>query len=201
MCVCRNPRRTNTFTDCRAEPEIADASRSQRQVGGPRAIDVVAQREQGWLGLLFRNESSCDHETTGLGPPVGSMFEVSHLPVAVDGFIPQPRQQAPESLRHTGDDSVFSGPGFEGFEDRVKTETGIGPHANLADVGRNIGKASVQQLDAAVPGSCVTSDIHKALSGAPLISMMQSSHLGNSLDAPVFWLVHRPRHRRIFGQC
>jgi hypothetical protein len=40
------------------------------------------------------------------------------------------------------------------------------------------------------------------LSGAPLISMMQkSSHLGNSLDAPVFWLVHRPWHRRIFGQC
>jgi len=30
------------------------------------------------------------------------------------------------------------------------------------------------------------------LSGAPLISMMQSSHLGDSLDAPVFWLVHRP---------
>ena len=39
------------------------------------------------------------------------------------------------------------------------------------------------------------------LSGAPLISMMQSSNLGNSLDAPVFWLVHRPRHRRIFAQC
>jgi len=39
------------------------------------------------------------------------------------------------------------------------------------------------------------------LSGAPLISMMQSSHLGNSLDASIFWLVHRPRHRRIFGQC
>jgi hypothetical protein len=30
------------------------------------------------------------------------------------------------------------------------------------------------------------------LSGAPLISMMQSSHLGNSLDTPVLWLVHRP---------
>jgi len=39
------------------------------------------------------------------------------------------------------------------------------------------------------------------LSGAPLISMMQSSNLGNSLDASVFWLVHRPRHRRIFSQC
>jgi hypothetical protein len=85
------------------------------------------------------------------------MFEVSHLPVAVDEFIPQARQQAPESLRHTGDDSVFSGPGFEGFADGVKTETGIGPHANLADVGRNIRKASVPQLDAAVPSSCVTS--------------------------------------------
>jgi hypothetical protein len=64
------------------------------------------------------------------------MFKVSHLPVAVDGFIPQPRQQAPESLSHTGDDSLFSGPGFEGFQDGVETETGIGPHANLADVGR-----------------------------------------------------------------
>ena len=38
------------------------------------------------------------------------------------------------------------------------------------------------------------------LSGAPLISMMQSSNLGSSADTAVLWLLHRSRHGRIFGQ-
>ena len=45
--------------------------------------------------------------------------------------------------------------GFEGFEDGMETEARIGPHANLPDVGRHIGKAGVEQLGAALPGSRV----------------------------------------------
>src|ERR1019366_4631302 len=55
--------------------EVPDASGSQGQVRDPGAIDVAAQSEESGLGLLFRKQSSCDHETTGLRPTQGAMLE------------------------------------------------------------------------------------------------------------------------------
>jgi len=86
---------------------------------------------------------------------VGTVLEAGHLPVAVDGFIRQSRQQAPEGLGQTGDHGVLGGAGFEGFQDGVETEARIGANPNLPEVGRHIGKAGVEEFHTAVPRAYV----------------------------------------------
>ena len=45
---------------------------------------------------------------------------------------------------------------FKCVKDGIDPEPGIGTHPQLTDIGRNIGKADIEQLGAAVPGSGVT---------------------------------------------
>ncbi len=74
--------------------KIPNPGRSQGQVGDPGTIDITAHGKQSSLRFLRFDESSCNHETTGLLPTVGTMLEFGYLPIAVHRFIPQPGQRS-----------------------------------------------------------------------------------------------------------
>ena len=81
-----------------------------------------------------------------------TMLEVGHLPIRVDSFVAQSRQQAPEGGGQPGHYGVLRGAGFKSFEDRVETEAGIRSDAEFTNVRWHVGKAGVQQFDTALPG-------------------------------------------------
>src|SRR5260370_37361568 len=66
------------------------------------------------------------------------MLELGHLPLPVDGFIAQAWKQPFESLSQSGHYGVLRGSGCESFQDRVETETGIGPDADLSNIRRHV---------------------------------------------------------------
>jgi len=78
------------------------------------------------------------------------------------GFIAQPGEQVPGKLGSKGQRHVLGPTRFERCEHRVEGETHVGPHANLAEVWSHISKASIPQLDAALPGAAF-----RAESGVP----------------------------------
>jgi len=75
---------------------------------------------------------------------------------------------------------------FERCEHRVEGETHVGPHANLAEVWSHIGKASIPQLDAALPGARIPG----AESGVPEVRRV-------GLDAQQWGVGSRPRVARV----
>jgi hypothetical protein len=66
---------------------MPDSGRRQRHIADPGPIDVSTHRKQGGLGFFLLNESTCHHEAAGLGPAMETVFELSHLPVEIHGFI------------------------------------------------------------------------------------------------------------------
>jgi hypothetical protein len=129
------------------------AKRRKREIRDPSAVDIAAQSEQGGLLFVGGKESSRDHEATGSRPTVRVMLKLAHFPIATDRSVVQPRQKSLQGGDHAGNDGVFGGPRFQGIEDWIETEAGVGPHAQLAHIRRNFGKAPFEPVDAPVPGS------------------------------------------------
>jgi hypothetical protein len=54
-----------------------------------------------------------------------------------------------------GHHGILRGPRFQSFEDGIETKAGIGTNPNLPNVGRCVGKASIEELEAAIPCASV----------------------------------------------
>ena len=83
------------------------------------------------------------------------MLELSDFPIAIRWFVAQPRQQASKGLSQAGNYGILRGMRFQSFEDRVEAKASIGTNANFSNVWRCVGKASVQEFDAAIPSASI----------------------------------------------
>src|ERR1019366_5964188 len=111
----------------------------------------LGTRSRKFFHLL--NESSRHHETTGLRPTMGTVLELGHLPLAVNGFVGDAWQQSLERWSQTSDHRVLCGSRFQGDEYRVEAKAGRGSDSQLANLRWNIGEAGVQHFDAATPST------------------------------------------------
>jgi hypothetical protein len=134
--------------------EVPNTRRRQIHVGHPGAKEVAPQAEKRTLFFLVaRNESSPHYETTCWGPTVGTMLALSHLPLLIDKFIAQARQQSLEIRCQSGYDGILRGSGFQLFQDGVETKTGTRPNSELANVSGMLAKqvSSNSTLPSQVP--------------------------------------------------
>jgi hypothetical protein len=87
---------------------------------------------------------------------MGTVLELGHLPLAVNGFIRDAWQQSLESWSQTSDHRILCRSRFQSDEHRIEAEAGVGSNSQFANLGWNIGEASVQHFHAAIPGAGIS---------------------------------------------
>src|ERR1019366_2904300 len=95
------------------------------------------------------------HDAASLLPAMGAELSFTALPTGIGGRIAQSRQQTLKRGRQTGHYSVLRAMCLQFLEHRIVTEAGIGAKPQLADFGRHVHEARLQERGAPLPCASV----------------------------------------------